>query len=70
MRNSWSIYDNSCFKKEETMKKIYLIPMTTVLKIQSVQMIAASEDVTLGGTYGGATIQSRRGSSWDDEDDE
>ena len=53
------------------MKKIYMIPTTTVIKIQTVHMIAASEDITLGGSYNGSSeIQSRRGNAfWDDEDD-
>ena len=52
------------------MKKIYLSPTISVLKIQTVQMIAASnENVTLGGSYNGSsTIESRRGGSWDDDE--
>ena len=54
------------------MKKIYIIPTTTVVKVETVHMIAASENITLGGSYDGSSvIQSRRGNSfWDDDEDE
>ena len=52
------------------MKKTYMIPATTVLKIDTVHMIASSETVRFGGSYNeGTVIQSRRGGSfWDDEE--
>ncbi len=51
------------------MKKAYQIPTTTVVNIELQQMIAASEEVTIGGSYRGGAIQSRQGSSWDDEEE-
>lgn len=53
------------------MKKIYIIPTTTVVKVETAHMIAASENITLGGSYNeSSVIQSRRGNSfWDDEDE-
>ena len=58
------------FKKKTAMKKTYQNPEIKVVKVQMAQMIAASTDVTLGGSYGGGEIQSRRnGSLWDDDDE-
>jgi hypothetical protein len=49
------------------MKKTYINPTMTIVKIQTAQMIAASPN------YGGTTTEtsgnlSREGSFWDDED--
>lgn len=52
------------------MKKAYQIPTTTVVNIELQQMIAASDEyVNMGGSYGGGAIQSRQGSSWDDDEE-
>ena len=54
------------------MKKIYIIPTTTVVKVETVHMIAASpETITISNdSYTeGTVIQSRQGFDlWDDED--
>ena len=53
------------------MKKIYQSPELKVVKIQSCQMIAASEYIQIGSRYDGSTtIESRRGGDNWDEDEE
>ncbi len=56
------------------MKKIYMMPETLVLKIQTASMIAVSEpDVVVNPDeeVEAGSIESRRyGSMWDDDDDE
>ena len=50
------------------MKKTYQNPTTKIVKIQTMQMIAQS--VGVGSEYqSGNAVLSRRGNSWDDEDD-
>lgn len=49
------------------MKKIYQNPTITIVKIQTLQMLA--ESVGVGATYNGETVLSRRDhSDWDDEE--
>ena len=54
------------------MKKIYKNPTTEIVNIEMAQMIAASE-ITVGVSetpYDGEQIESRRGSSlWDDDEE-
>ena len=56
------------------MKKIYMMPETLVLKIQTSSMIAASDpDVVINSEeeVEAGSVESRRyGSMWDDDDDE
>ena len=56
------------------MKKIYMMPETLVLKIQTSSMIAASDpDVVINPSeeVEAGSVESRRyGSMWDDDDDE
>jgi hypothetical protein len=56
------------------MKKIYMMPETLVLKIQTTSMIAASDpDVVINSEdeVEAGSVESRRyGSMWDDDDDE
>ena len=48
------------------MKKIYMIPTTRVVKIETIQMIA--ESVGVGQSYqSGDAVLSREGSSLDDD---
>ena len=52
------------------MKKTYIIPATTILQMQTAQMIATSVDIN--GSYDGTKqIESRsdRNSFWDDDED-
>ena len=51
------------------MKKIYMIPTLQVVKIQPAQFIAASESVTLGGSYNGSSTIQARGAGFSDNDD-
>ena len=55
------------------MKKTYQNPEIKVVKVQTAQMIAASTEVGVGSNYDPETsgaIQSRRGGSlWDDDDE-
>jgi len=54
------------------MKKTYMIPTLQVVKIQPAQFIAASESVTLGGSYDGEKkIEARqaRFSDWEEEEE-
>lgn len=49
------------------MKKIYMVPTTQVVKIETVQMIA--ESVGVGKSYkSGDAVLSRGSSGWDDDD--
>jgi hypothetical protein len=49
------------------MKKIYMIPITRVVKIETVQMIA--ESVGVGRAYqSGDVVLSRESSGWDDDE--
>ena len=50
------------------MKKTYNVPTLEVVKIETQQMIA--ESIAVNGSYNGsATIESRGGSDWDDDED-
>jgi hypothetical protein len=50
------------------MKKIYMIPTTLVVKIETVQMIAESV-VGVGRAYqSGDAVLSRESSGWDDDE--
>ena len=40
-------------------KKTYIIPELQVMKIGVQQMLATSDEVGIGGNYGGGTIQAR-----------
>ena len=57
------------------MKKIYIIPTTTVVKVETAHMIAASGPEGFNGYLNasggdGSAALSRRGNAfWDDEDD-
>ncbi len=52
------------------MKKNYQAPEISIANVQLQQMIASSA-VGIGGDYNGDAIQSRRGgSAWDDDDEE
>ena len=53
------------------MKKLYQIPSTTVVRVETHQMIAASENMVFGsGVESAAGAESRRGGDfWDDEDE-
>lgn len=53
------------------MKKIYQTPTTTVVNVKLQQMIAGSEKINVGQSYNGSsTIESRRGGSvWDDDEE-
>ena len=54
-------------KKIKIMKKIYMVPTTQVVKIETVQMIA--ESVGVGNSYkSGDAVLSRECSGWDDDD--
>mgnify|MGYP006988884333 CR=1 FL=1 len=55
------------------MKKIYVIPATTVVKVGLTRMIAASPDgfskeLDQAGGSGDRALSRRGGSLWDDED--
>lgn len=54
------------------MKKIYENPTTTVVKIVTNHLMVGSESIPVSETNynGSATIESRRGTIWDDEDEE
>ena len=54
------------------MKKIYENPTTTVVKIVTNHLMVGSESISVSETNynGSATIESRRGTIWDDEDEE
>ena len=49
------------------MKKIYQIPTVTVVKIQTVHMIA--ESIAIGADYNGSEIQSRSADFWEDDEE-
>jgi hypothetical protein len=50
------------------MKKIYQIPTVTVVKIQTVHMIA--ESIGIGANYNGSEeIQSRSADFWEDDEE-
>ena len=54
------------------MKKIYISPTMTVVAVAMQKMIAASSEneVSIGSDdYNGDEVGSRRGSSWDDDDE-
>ena len=53
------------------MKKIYQTPATKVVNIELQQMIANSPDsINVSGSYNGSAIQSRRGGSvWNDDEE-
>lgn len=51
------------------MKKIYQNPTTTIVRLQTIQMIAGSFEGTLNSVGGdGSDALSRDGYDWDDED--
>ena len=53
------------------MKKTYLNPTLTVVKVQAASILAAS-DVKLGGSYNGSTKVEGRGASfsgWNEEEE-
>jgi hypothetical protein len=52
------------------MKKIYVSPSLNVVKVELAQMVATS--IAIGNNYNGSSeIESRRGGSdWDDDDDD
>ena len=56
------------------MKKIYINPTTTVVKIKPVHLLSGSETIQVSNEEydGSATVESRqfRGSIWDDEEEE
>ena len=55
------------------MKKIYNSPVVTVVKMQTVGMIATSTSQSLGGApdySGGGTLTGSRGGSWWDDDED
>lgn len=54
------------------MKKTYINPTIQIVKIQTVQMLASSEQVGLRGDYnsGTVTIASREGRGFWDDDEE
>lgn len=58
------------FKKKKTMKKIYQNPTIKIVKVELQRMMQSSDlryDKTTSETSGNL---SRKGSFWDDEDDE
>jgi hypothetical protein len=54
------------------MKKIYENPTTTVVKIVTNHLMVGSESIPVSETNydGETTIESRRGTIWDDEEDD
>ena len=52
------------------MKKIYSKPNITVVSINLQRMIAASNEVQMGGDYNGGAVGARQGGSFWDEDEE
>ena len=54
-----------------TMKKIYINPTMTIVKIQSQHQLAGSEQLGVNNTeVDAANADARRGHLWDDEDEE
>ena len=51
------------------MKKIYQIPTVTVVKIQTVHMIAESIVISSSNYDGSAEIQSRSADFWEDDEE-
>ena len=53
------------------MKKIYQIPTTVAIKVQTTTIMAGSEQIGFGSEYRGGVVLSRRGrnDSWDEEED-
>ena len=52
------------------MKKIYKTPIVTVMKLQTIQMVATSIDMYGQNATGAGMSRQERGSIWDDEEDE
>lgn len=51
------------------MKKTYIQPSVELVRVKTESMIAASEQIQLGGSYSGGEIQSKeRGSRTADDD--
>lgn len=52
------------------MKKIYKSPKVTVIEVKTQQLLSGSEYIMMGSHYNGsATIESRRGGGFFDDDD-
>ena len=53
------------------MKKTYQNPEMKIVKIQTHHLMAGSEKLGIGGSFGGdnSKIQSRGAAFWDDEDE-
>ncbi len=59
------------FKKKKTMKKIYQNPTIKIVKVELQRMMQSSDVRYFGGTTKETSGNlSRKGSFWDDEDDE
>ena len=52
------------------MKKIYQTPIVTVMKLQTIQMVATSIDMYGQNATGAGMSRQERGSIWDEEDEE
>ena len=52
------------------MKKTYINPTINVVRIQTIQMLAASDEQTLHGGSASEWGARRSGGVWDDDDDE